>query len=49
MFGRRSFLEALASTPVLSALLPATALAAGKRDIIRELGVRTFIDRKSVV
>jgi L-seryl-tRNA(Ser) seleniumtransferase len=44
MFGRRSFLEALASTPVLSALLPATALAAGKRDIIRELGVRTFIN-----
>lgn len=44
MFGRRSFLEAVASTPVLAALLPATALAASKRDIIRELGVRTFIN-----
>ncbi len=49
---RRSMLGALAAVPGLGALLPTTASAAaaaarlggGQRDVIRELGVRTFIN-----
>jgi L-seryl-tRNA(Ser) seleniumtransferase len=47
---RRSFLYALAGAPGLPLLLPAGAVAAGEqessggRDVLRELGVRTFIN-----
>lgn len=45
MFGRRPFLEVLASTPVLSSFgLAAPAATAVKRDVFKELGVRTFIN-----
>ncbi len=42
MFGRRPFLGTLASTPLFSSL--AAAASPVKRDVIKELGVRTFIN-----
>ena len=50
MWSRRRFLESLSSVPLIgglagAALIPATTAAArGKRDLLRELGVRPFIN-----
>lgn len=43
MFGRRPFLGAIGSLP-MAGRLPAAAAGGAKRDVIQELGVRTFIN-----
>ncbi|HOL72282.1 MAG TPA: hypothetical protein PKW45_12620, partial [Bryobacteraceae bacterium] len=46
MFDRRNFLARLSGIPVLGGLLPGSAAfaASAKRDLLKELGVRPFIN-----